>query len=130
MKHPIVKMNDRSKGLPELRLAKATEIHLRNMEKLFMLLPHLGQESRQAYAAKYIGTDVVPMPKLTLSAAEVGEALDLSAYKVERLTYEHDLKIPQYGCWVLKKSARSTKQVETFRYYNNIIPVLRSLLED
>lgn len=127
-------------GMNEYRLrkaeelkAKATEIHLRNMEKLFTLLPHLGQESRQAYAAKYIGVDVVPMPKLerrTLSATEVGDAVGISANKVGRLTNEHGLKTSQYGVWILDKSASSAKQVETFRYYDAVIPAIRHLLND
>lgn len=113
--------------------ARARQIELENMEKLFAMLPHLGQESRQAYAAEVFGTHISPMPKLermTLSATEVGDALGLSANQVGRLTNEHGLKTSQYGKWFLYKPASSAKQVETFRYYDTIIPVLQNITED
>lgn len=64
----------------------------------------------------------------TYSARELGDVLGISANKVGRLANEHGLKIDKYGMLYLSKSEHSTKQVETWRYYDNVIPILKDLL--
>ncbi|MCL1995052.1 MAG: ORF6N domain-containing protein [Defluviitaleaceae bacterium] len=86
-----------------------------------------------AKAAQVItGEEVIPLPKSeikTLSAYEVGQELGISANKVGRLTNAHNLKNSEYGEWYRDKSQHSSKEVDSFRYYPNIIPVLTEIHE-
>lgn len=66
----------------------------------------------------------------TYSAKELGDVLGISANKVGRLANEHGLKTDKYGMLYLSKSEHSIKQVETWRYYDNVIPVLKAILEN
>ena len=65
----------------------------------------------------------------TYTATQIGEQLGISANKVGKLTNAHNLKTEKYGIYVLDKARGHDKQVETFRYYDNVIPVLKSILE-
>ena len=65
----------------------------------------------------------------TYTATQIGERLGISANKVGKLTNAHNLKTDKYGMRVLDKARGHSKQVETFRYYDNVIPVLKSILE-
>lgn len=78
------------------------------------------------------GGALLPLPKAerkTYSAAEIGEKLGLTANKVGSLANKHNLKTEEYGLRVWDKSKYSNKQVETFRYYENVIPVIEKLIE-
>ena len=70
-----------------------------------------------------------PQVQKTYTATQIGELLDISAYEVGILTNTHNLKTDKYGIRVLDKACGHSKQVETFRYYNNVIPVLEGILE-
>ena len=70
-----------------------------------------------------------PVAQQTYSAGEIGERLGISGNKVGRLTKAHNLKTEEYGLWVLDQSAHSNKQVSNFRYYEDIIPVLKALIQ-
>ena len=77
------------------------------------------------------GAYSAPAQKLehkTYSASEIGGQLGVSAHKIGLLTNRHGLKTDEYGVWLLDKSPNSTKQVQAFRYYETIIPVLKKLL--
>lgn len=77
------------------------------------------------------GEMLLPLPKLerlTYSAKEIGERLGISAAKVGRLTNQYNLKTEEFGAWVWDKSANSNKQVQSFRYYDNIIKVLNEVI--
>ena len=65
----------------------------------------------------------------TYTATQIGEQLGISSNKVDKLTNAHNLKTEKYGMYVLDKARGHDKQVETFRYYKNIIPVLKAVLE-
>ena len=65
----------------------------------------------------------------TYTATQIGEQLGISANKVGKLTNAHNLKTDKYGMYVLDKARGHDKQVETFRYYENVIPVLKAILE-
>ena len=65
----------------------------------------------------------------TYTATQIGEQLGISANKVGKLTNAHNLKTEKYGMYVLDKARGHDKQVETFRYYENVIPVLKAILE-
>lgn len=85
----------------------------------------------QAYATKELtGEFLLPLPTLerkTYSAAEIGAELGISAHKVGTLTNANGLKTDEYGKWFVDKSAHSGKEVQSFRYYENVIPALRKI---
>lgn len=60
---------------------------------------------------------------------KTGEQLGISSNKVCKLTNAHNLKTDKYGMYVLDKARGHNRQVEIFRYYENIIPVLKAVLE-
>lgn len=118
--------------LPEYRQARAIELSVRAIDKIFSNLPHLSEQSKQVIYATTInpiaGTNVIPFPKLdekTYTAGEVGEMLGVSANKVGRIANEVGLKTEEYGITVLDKSKYSSKQVETFRYNQKAIEVIK-----
>lgn len=86
----------------------------------------------QAYATKELTGDfLLPLPAIeqkTFSAAEIGERLGISANMVGKLTNSNNLKTDQYGQWFHDKSRHSSKEVQTFRYYENVVPVLQKLI--
>ena len=70
-------------------------------------------------------------PKLerrTYTATEIGEKLGISANKVGRIANTHGLKVPEFGIFVLDKARQHDKNVDNFRYYSNVIPVIQTLL--
>lgn len=78
------------------------------------------------------GEALLPLPKAerkTYSAAEIGEKLGITANKVGSLANKYNLKTKEYGLTVWDKSKYSNKQVEAFRYYENVIPVLSDILQ-
>lgn len=88
----------------------------------------------QAQASAIIaGKPLLPLPELeqkTYSAEEIGKMLGISANAVGRLAKQYNLKTDQYGKWYHDKSKYSAKEVETFRYYENVIPVLQEVLAE
>ncbi|MGN1012302.1 MAG: Bro-N domain-containing protein [Clostridia bacterium] len=74
---------------------------------------------------------LIPLPsaeKKTYSANEIGDILGITGNMVGRLANANNLKTDKYGKLFYDKSKYSSKQVETFRYYENIIPELRKIL--
>ncbi|WP_202112835.1 MULTISPECIES: KilA-N domain-containing protein [unclassified Gilliamella] len=121
--------------LPEYRQAKAIELSVRALDKMFSNLPHLSEQSKQAIYADTInpiaGKNVIPLPKLenkTFSASEVGDLLGVSSNKIGRIANKLNLKTEDYGIFVLDKSRSSDKQVETFRYNEKAIDVIKNHL--
>lgn len=70
-----------------------------------------------------------PQVQKTYTATQIGEQLGISSNKVGKLANAHNLKIEKYGIYVLDKARSHSKQVENFRYYDNVIPILKSILE-
>ena len=87
----------------------------------------------QAKAAEMVaGEMVIPLPvveRRTYSAKEIGARLGISANRVGKLANLYRLKTPTYGKLFYSKSEYSPKQVETWRYYAEVVPVLRKILE-
>lgn len=85
-----------------------------------------------SYATKELtGEHLLPLPALperTYSATELGEMFGVSANKIGVLTNRHNLKNDTYGQWFNDKAKGHNKEVQTFRYYASIIPVLRELI--
>lgn len=69
-----------------------------------------------------------PQVRKTYTATEIGEQLGISANRVGKLTNAHNLKTDEYGMYVLDKARRHNKQVENFRYYDNVVPILKAIL--
>ena len=69
-----------------------------------------------------------PVNQQTYSASEIGERLGISGNKVGRLAKAHNLKTDEYGIWVLDQSAHSNKQITSFRYHENVVPILKALI--
>lgn len=78
------------------------------------------------------GEQILPLPKQsrkTYSATEIGKLLGgISANKVGRLANEHNLKTSEYGEMYRSKSEHSSKEVDTWRYYESVIPAMKNLI--
>lgn len=77
------------------------------------------------------GEAILPLPKSerkVYSAREVGARFGISANKVGRLANEHGLKTDQYGEYRRSKSEHSAKEVDTWVYFDTVIPVLARIL--
>lgn len=77
------------------------------------------------------GEVLIPLPKIekkTYSATEIGKILGVSANKVGSLANAYNLKTDEYGIKVWDKAKYSNKQVTTFRYYENVIPIIKKAL--
>ncbi|MBS6474843.1 MAG: Bro-N domain-containing protein [Clostridiales bacterium] len=85
-----------------------------------------------SYATKELtGEHLLPLPELprkTYTAAEIGDKLGISANKVGVLTNRHDLKTEQYGAWFCDKAKSCNKEVQSFRYFDNVIDALRRFI--
>lgn len=90
------------------------------------------QQVLNSYATKELtGEHLLPLPKLpakTFTAKEIGEILGISANMVGILTNRHKLKTDQYGAWFNDKAKGHNKEVSSFRYFENIVPVLKGIL--
>lgn len=82
---------------------------------------------------KLAGSEVLPLPKQerrTYSAKEVGERFNVSANKIGRIANAHNLKVPEYGEYYRSKSEYSNREVDTWRYYDSVFPVIKEILEN
>ncbi|MDC4242397.1 Rha family transcriptional regulator [Clostridium tertium] len=99
--------------------------------------PNLPKEYVQVLQSKateiITGQAILPLPvveRKTYSATEIGQELGISANKVGSLANKHNLKTDEYGLEVWDKAKHSNKEVPTFRYYDNVIPVLAEILSN
>lgn len=97
--------------------------------------PNLSKEYVQVLQSKateiITGQAILPLPvaeRKTYSATEIGNKLGISANKVGSLANKHNLKNDEYGKFFHDKSPYSAKEVESFRYYEEVIPILQSLI--
>lgn len=85
-----------------------------------------------AHATKELtGEFLLPLPKAerrTYSATEIGERLGVSAHKIGTIANQHNLKTSEYGEWVVDKARHASKEVQSFRYYENVLPVVKAIL--
>jgi len=88
----------------------------------------------QAKASEILtGQKIIPLPvseEKTYTAEEIGARLGISANKVGRIANTNNLKTDQYGKLYHDKSKYSCKEVDTFKYYENVIPVLEKYLKE
>ena len=76
------------------------------------------------------GVPVLPLQeveKKTYSAGEIGKMFGVSANKIGKVANAHKLKTPEYGKLFYSKSEHSVKEVETWRYYDSVIPVFEKI---
>lgn len=88
---------------------------------------------QQKAAEVLSGVPLLPMQSInenTLSADEVGIELGISGNMVGRIANQHNLKTAEYGKYFYDKSRHCQKQVETFRYYRKVIPVIQSIIDN
>lgn len=77
------------------------------------------------------GEQLLPLPKSerkVYSAGEIAEKFGVSANKIGRLANRYGLKTDQYGEYRRSKSEYSTKEVDTWVYYDSVIPVIAKIL--
>ena len=90
------------------------------------------REICKVYAANILaGREVLPLPKPpqnTMTATELGEATGLIAMNVGLLANKYNLKTAAFGQWVYN-TLKNGRQVESFRYYESAIPVIKELAE-
>ena len=86
----------------------------------------------QAKAAEALngGVPVLPLQEAerkTYSATEIGAMFGVSANKIGKLANMHKLKVPEYAKLFYSKSEHSVKEVETWRYYDSVVPVFEKI---
>ena len=90
------------------------------------------REICKVYAANILaGKEVLPLPKppkKTMTATELGEATVLTAMNVGLLANKYNLKTTAFGQWVYD-TLKNGRQVESFRYYESAIPVIKKIAE-
>ena len=77
------------------------------------------------------GEELIPLPKMekkSYSAGEIGQIFGISANRVGRIANIHNLKTDQYGEYRRDKSQYSVKEVDTWVYFDTVIPVLAKIL--
>ena len=90
------------------------------------------REICKVYAANILaGEEVLPLPKppqKTMTATELGEATGLTAMNVGLLANKYNLKTAAFGQWVYD-TLKNGRQIESFRYYESAIPVIKGIAE-
>jgi len=130
----IIPITEDKKKLAEARynnsLVRKANILLKLADK-----DEISKEYKQvlySYATAIIADKpLLPLPEMTeptLTAEEVGKRLGITANMVGRIAKEHNLKTEQYGKWFHDKSRYSNKEVQSFRYYESVIPVIKAIL--
>ena len=99
--------------------------------------PNLSKEYVQVLQSKateiITGETLLPLPAIerrTYSAEEIGKQLGVSANRIGRIANSNNLKTKEYGKYYHDKSKYSSKEIETFRYYDTVIPVIEKLLKE
>lgn len=122
-------------GLAEYRKARAISMATKSAEVICNRFDNLSKPSQQVIFAKIVNSSVneelIPLPRLenkTFSAGEVGNLLGISSNMIGRIANKLNLKNDDYGIFVLDKSRSSDKQIETFRYNEKAIDVIKTHL--
>jgi len=64
----------------------------------------------------------------TYSATDLASMFGVTAQLIGKITNAHGLKTEEYGEWYRAKSLHSTKEVDSFCYFDTVIPKLEQLL--
>lgn len=77
------------------------------------------------------GEHILPLPERTehyYTAAEVGQILGISAYKVGRIANINKLKTSSYGKYFIDKAKHINKEIESFRYNKHGIDKIKTFI--
>lgn len=131
-KYETKHMTDYQQMMDETRRKNASIQTARLLMQLANQYDGTYRDVLNAHATKELTGDfLLPLPQLeekTYSAGEIGEMLGVSANKVGILANRNGLKTKEYGKWFHDKSRYSSKEVQSFRYFERVIPVLQRLL--
>lgn len=75
--------------------------------------------------------DALPLPvcaERTYTATQIGNMLGVSANRIGKIANTWNLKVPENGKWFYDKSKFSNKEVETFRYNERGLNLLREII--
>lgn len=134
-----IKQESASKEEIQLRRAKAMEINARNRQANLLLKitadPICTKEYKQVIYSKVTqmvaGETLIPLPtaeRKTYSATDIAKQFNITKNMIGKIANEHKLKTAEYGKLFYDKSPYSSKQVETWRYYENAIPAFAKIL--
>ncbi len=134
-----IKQESASKEEIQLRRAKAMEINARNRQANLLLKitadPICTKEYKQVIYSKVTqmvaGETLIPLPtaeRKTYSATDIAKQFNITKNMIGKIANEHKLKTAEYGKLFYDKSPYSSKQVETWRYYENAIPMFAKIL--
>lgn len=133
-KKKIVDMTEYQRLIAQSRMENARLRKARILEQLADKYEGTYRQVLHSYATKELtGEHLIPLPSLnarTYSAGDIAKTLGISANMVGRLTNEHKLKTTEYGAWFNDKAKGHNKEVQSFRYYENVIPALRQIIQD
>ena len=77
--------------------------------------------------------EVLPLPRLeqrSYTAKELGKILGISSNMVGRIANKHNLKNESYSYFAQDKARGCNKSVESFKYYERVIPEFKKALEE
>lgn len=78
------------------------------------------------------GERIIPLPEVpqrkAYSAKEIGDMFGITANRVGRLANQHKLKQPQFGEYRRGKSEYSVKEMDTWVYFDTVIPEFEKIL--
>ena len=125
-------MTDYQRMMAETRKRNASIRAAQILERMAQQYDGTYRQVLQAYAAKEItGKFLMPLPALperTYSATEIGKMLGCTAQRIGILANANGLKCDKYGAFFNDKAKHSSKEVQSFRYYESAVSVLRELL--
>ena len=131
-KAKLVGMTEYQQMMVQTRAENARIRKAQILERLSNQYDGTYKQVLQAHATKELtGEFLLPLPKIeakTYSAAEIGDKLGITANMVGILTNRHGLKTEQYGAWFNDKAKGHGKEVQSFRYFEAVIPVLQNIL--
>lgn len=137
--HKVVEASEYDKEKLAMHKRNADANYLKAVRANYELLVsdkfNLSHESKQVCAAAFAeltyGRPVLPLPQLgakTYSATQIAERLGITANKLGRIANEHNLKIDEYGLWVLDKAKGHDKQISNFVYYEGVINKVKEIM--
>jgi len=128
----LVGMTEYQKMMANTRAENARIRKAQILERLANQYDGTYKQVLHAHATKeLVGEYLLPLPKLkakTYSASEIAAQLDITPNMVGILTNRHGLKTDEYGAWFNDKARGHSKEVQSFRYYENIFPALAGLI--
>lgn len=108
--------------------ARLAQVWLKIAERVN--IPEYKQIMSAKAAETLAGQAILPLPtaeRPTYSAKEIGIKFGVSGNKIGKLANQYNLKTPEYGKLFYDKSPHSCKEVETWRYYDTVIPIIEQL---